>query len=233
MSRPSLLDLANAANIEEQPVMLHKLSIDSAALLKDGDGYTSKRNLTDVGRTVTPTNTEFPMHHMTFPCRARTKDSNHNASSAYLEVPMIVRHGQELICSYDKCKANGTKFRFCMQCRVPVAKKNFRKRHMHDMPQDQTCIPHKRRVTGSFSGTEKECINGTMCPKRISEESNDVRKAFTSQLKGVPAAWIALYHTRPNDGDVIGMNRWINMVLFESSCQRKGDQTRDLRETAA
>lgn len=42
-----------------------------------------------------------------------------------------MKHGEELICSYFACRNAGIKFRYCSQCKVPVAKRNFRKRHKH------------------------------------------------------------------------------------------------------
>lgn len=46
-------------------------------------------------------------------------------------IPDKVRHGEELICSYFACRNTGVKFRYCSHCKVPVAKRNFRKRHKH------------------------------------------------------------------------------------------------------
>jgi hypothetical protein len=38
-----------------------------------------------------------------------------------------------LFCSHQTCRNGGVKFRFCTVCQVPVAKRNFRQRHMHGM----------------------------------------------------------------------------------------------------
>jgi len=51
--------------------------------------------------------------------------------TAYFVIPENVKHGEELICSYFACRNAGIKFRYCSQCKVPVAKRNFRKRHKH------------------------------------------------------------------------------------------------------
>lgn len=51
--------------------------------------------------------------------------------TAYFVIPENVRHGEELICSYFACRNAGIKFRYCSHCKVPVAKRNFRKRHKH------------------------------------------------------------------------------------------------------
>jgi len=51
--------------------------------------------------------------------------------TAYFVIPSNVKHGEELICSYFACRNAGIKFRYCSHCKVPVAKRNFRKRHKH------------------------------------------------------------------------------------------------------
>lgn len=51
--------------------------------------------------------------------------------TAYFVIPENVKHGEELICSYFACRNAGIKFRYCSHCKVPVAKRNFRKRHKH------------------------------------------------------------------------------------------------------
>ncbi|GAX19978.1 hypothetical protein FisN_1Lh547 [Fistulifera solaris] len=65
------------------------------------------------------------------PCRARGMPMDHNFKTAYFVIPENVKHGEELICSYFACRNAGIKFRFCSHCKVPVAKRNFRKRHKH------------------------------------------------------------------------------------------------------
>jgi hypothetical protein len=51
--------------------------------------------------------------------------------TAYFVVSDYIKHGEELFCSYFACRNAGTKFRYCSHCKVPVAKRNFRKRHKH------------------------------------------------------------------------------------------------------
>jgi hypothetical protein len=48
-----------------------------------------------------------------------------------------MKHGEELFCSFKTCRNGGVKFRFCTICQVPVAKRNFRQRHMHGMDNRQ------------------------------------------------------------------------------------------------
>ncbi|CAB9508382.1 expressed unknown protein [Seminavis robusta] len=68
------------------------------------------------------------------PCRARGMPMDHNFKTAYFVIPENVKHGEELICSYFTCRNAGVKFRYCSHCKVPVAKRNFRKRHKHGDP---------------------------------------------------------------------------------------------------
>jgi len=60
--------------------------------------------------------------------------------TAYFVIPENVKHGEELICSYFACRNAGIKFRYCSHCKVPVAKRNFRKRHKHG-GEDMAQIP--------------------------------------------------------------------------------------------
>lgn len=59
------------------------------------------------------------------------KNGFESLQTAYFVIPENVKHGEELICSYFACRNAGIKFRYCSHCKVPVAKRNFRKRHKH------------------------------------------------------------------------------------------------------
>jgi hypothetical protein len=78
-------------------------------------------------------------HHMSnvrFPCRARGVTDTHNARSAFIAIPSTVAHGTDLICSHPICAASGRRFKYCATCKIPVAKRNFSKRHAHGLPED-------------------------------------------------------------------------------------------------
>jgi hypothetical protein len=100
-----------------------------------------------------------------FPCKARGVD-NHNARTAYIDVPPSAGHGSIVICSHPLCASSGRKFRFCSVCQTPVAKRNFTKRHAHgilkspDVPQsaedeeaheDDGSLRGKRQRLGTFA----------------------------------------------------------------------------------
>jgi len=77
------------------------------------------------------------------PCRARGMPMDHNVKTAYFVIPEDIKHGTELVCSYFACRNAGIKFRYCVYCKLPVAKRNFAKRHRHmgkiaacDLPRD-------------------------------------------------------------------------------------------------
>ena len=81
------------------------------------------------------------------PCRARGMPVDHNFKTAYFVIPDGIEHGDELMCSYPACRQAGVKFRYCLHCKVPVAKRNFRNRHRHGVPGGEG---------GSVSGDEGE-----------------------------------------------------------------------------
>ena len=106
------------------------------------------------------------------PCRARGMPVDHNFKTAYFVVPDGIEHGDELMCSYPACRQAGVKFRYCLHCKVPVAKRNFRNRHRHGVPggdgasdaevesseeeETETCIPCERDE--DYNGVKKEHV---------------------------------------------------------------------------
>lgn len=67
------------------------------------------------------------------PCKARGISENHTAWNAYIDIPLTAVHGDELACSNDICAGSGRRFRYCAMCALPVAHRNFVKRHGHGM----------------------------------------------------------------------------------------------------
>eukprot|EP00526_Cylindrotheca_closterium_P018514 CAMPEP_0113610724 /NCGR_PEP_ID=MMETSP0017_2-20120614/5179_1 /TAXON_ID=2856 /ORGANISM="Cylindrotheca closterium" /LENGTH=369 /DNA_ID=CAMNT_0000519631 /DNA_START=323 /DNA_END=1432 /DNA_ORIENTATION=- /assembly_acc=CAM_ASM_000147 len=65
------------------------------------------------------------------PCQARGMSTDHNALTAYVEIPKDAVHGLHLLCSHPACRSVGVKFRYCYYCKKPVTKQNFRSRHLH------------------------------------------------------------------------------------------------------
>lgn len=77
-------------------------------------------------------------------------------------IPENVKHGEELICSYFACRNAGIKFRYCSHCKVPVAKRNFRKRHKHG----------GEIVAGEDSGAEDDnsAVGGPVAPPSLANK---------------------------------------------------------------
>ncbi|KAL7499730.1 hypothetical protein ACHAWT_007374 [Skeletonema menzelii] len=84
------------------------------------------------------------------PCRARGMPVDHNFKTAYFVIPDGIEHGDELVCSYPSCRQAGVKFRYCLHCKVPVAKRNFRNRHRHGVPGGDG---------GSVTGEDDESVS--------------------------------------------------------------------------
>lgn len=82
-------------------------------------------------RISTTTTTTTPFHRI--PCKARGMSKKHNSDTAFIDVPIDAPHGLLLCCSNRECVSSGRKFRYCKVCAVPVAKRNFPKRHGHGL----------------------------------------------------------------------------------------------------
>jgi hypothetical protein len=75
------------------------------------------------------------------PCRARGMPMAHNFKTAHFVIPPNIQHGDELVCSFPACRSAGAKFRYCLHCKVPVAKRNFRNRHKHGTTGEKKKTP--------------------------------------------------------------------------------------------
>ena len=58
---------------------------------------------------------EVPRNCRRVPCRARCMPKEHNAATAYFEIPNDAFHGMALSCSMEKCRgqSGGPRFRYC------------------------------------------------------------------------------------------------------------------------
>lgn len=102
------------------------------------------------------------------PCRARGMPVDHNFKTAYFVIPDGIEHGDELICSFPACRQAGVKFRYCVDCKVPVAKRNFRNRHRHGVPggDEESVSGEDEDDTGDEDETKPEGddpTNGNIC----------------------------------------------------------------------
>lgn len=92
-------------------------------------------------------------------CKARGMPISHNQRSAYFEISSNTKHGADLECSHEPCRAAGTKFCYCAYCKVPAAKRTFWSLHGHDDPQS---FSRKRRKT-SEKPTAKQVESIAVC----------------------------------------------------------------------
>lgn len=89
-----------------------------------------------------------------------------------------MKHGEELICSYFACRNAGIKFRYCSHCKVPVAKRNFRKRHKHggeiaageDSGDDDNSV--KKPVPSQITTPRNEDVDGMSSQSADSERNH-------------------------------------------------------------
>lgn len=115
----------------------------------------------------------------------------HFVQTAYFVIPENVKHGEELICSYFACRNAGIKFRYCSQCKVPVAKRNFRKRHKHGgepvaggKGDDSVGEENKKGIPSQITASRKEAAEAD----GISSQSADSANQHDSKIKAAAEA---------------------------------------------
>ena len=100
------------------------------------------------------------------PCKARGVRGYHNIRNAYFDIPVNAEHGMMLVCSHEACASSGRKFRYCAVCDLPVANRNFSKRHGHGI------IKPTRGCGASddeYLPTENT-LAGTKHPRKVSDD---------------------------------------------------------------
>lgn len=129
------------------------------------------------------------------PCRARGMPVDHNFKTAYFVIPDGIEHGDELVCSYPSCRQAGVKFRYCLHCKVPVAKRNFRNRHRHGVPggdgasdsgEDDASITSEEEGTAEDNDRKlPSSKDATEASKDDDNEYNGVKKEHLLIIPGV------------------------------------------------
>lgn len=94
-----------------------------------------------------------PTTSQQIPCLARGMATDHNSMTAYFEIANEVTHGQHLYCSHPVCRAAGVKFRYCLYCKKPVTKQNFRSRHLH---ADVACATTETSASVATGGKKRK-----------------------------------------------------------------------------
>lgn len=90
------------------------------------------------------------------PCKARGIQGNHTSQTAYFDIPLDAEHGMLLVCSHPECSGSGRRFRYCAVCGLPVAKRNFSKRHGHGL-----IVPKTSRSSGITSSSNGAALANT------------------------------------------------------------------------
>ena len=92
-------------------------------------------------------------------------------------------HGEELICSFELCRKNGPKFRYCHHCQKAVAKRNFRKRHAH--PEIYEKRRRKIAVQQQQQQSSSQC-HTVIQSSKISNPNNKIQSNFPLQTTYYP-----------------------------------------------
>jgi hypothetical protein len=169
------------------------------------------------------------------PCRARGMPMDHNAKTAYFVVPEDVKHGAELVCSYDHCRNAGIKFRYCVFCSLPVAKRNFFKKHKHEgkipperlglgIPKEEEMAYEgarpeetpKKQVTRSWNTIElavKALASNSGLGKRGAPKNSYSSGEMAQMVEMRKRKWEKLLDTRPLSQSETELVLWIRKVL--------------------
>ena len=146
----------------------------------DGNKYGTCTNVNSAGnRQIT----------ILVPCRARGMPVEHNPKTAHFRISEDMKHGTELVCSFPACRKAGIKFCYCAFCQTPVAKRNFRKRHMHDNAEtnnstvaskDGTSVKRKHSDT---TDEELESEKSSLPPNGAPSNSSNGMRSMTLPVK--------------------------------------------------
>lgn len=172
------------------------------------------------------------------PCKARGISDNHTAWNAYIDIPMTAVHGDELVCSNELCASSGRRFRYCAMCALPVAHRNFVKRHGHGMigPRGQQASAKRaaamEKVKEGFMEKEQMsgkkprlCVNRAVEPTITSSNTNIPRMvvipivATTADRTDQEVLFLDLMQSRPVD-ESPELSLWIQKVLDATTSKR-------------
>ena len=184
-------------------------------------------------------------HSFRVPCKARGLPSDHNHRTAYIEIPVNAPHGMILMCSHTMCAGTGRKFRYCAVCKVPVAKRNFRKRHAHGLLVPRSVDGLTRDMPHAMQPQQQQHMEYQHQGPHVGGVvvSNDIRESSSGESGGeikmtvklLPHEfrWLAVLHNRPKTEDGAAMQKWFQRVLevsneaFAYEQQDKGPEEMD------
>jgi hypothetical protein len=102
--------------------------------------------------------------------------------TAHFQIPKDVKHGQELFCSYAACRDGGVKFCYCMHCRIPVAKRNFRIRHHHCDMASPAPDPEETSTTHTTTRPPVSAAPTYIAPTAVSSAPSTSNASTQAQL---------------------------------------------------
>lgn len=127
------------------------------------------------------------------PCKARGVSQDHTAQNAFIDIPRDAPHGLILACSNEICYNSGRRFRYCIVCRTPAAKRNFHVRHAHGLdirkgirtesPVDRAPTPphEKKRSATEHNRTISSVEMAAMAKQAIGKLSIEDKDAETQR----------------------------------------------------
>lgn len=143
------------------------------------------------------------------------------------------------MCSFPACRNRGVKFRYCVFCRDPVAKRSFRNRHNHagEKLEDRTRGDGSKQAKTSLYGTVSSC--STLSPsedgsgsasspdedlpmKRCCEDSSRGKRPSKSAKVHDErmAAWELLLANRPDASKDKEITVWLDQVMLVSDARK-------------
>lgn len=185
-----------------------------------------------------------------YPCRARGMSDCHTTRTAYFDVPNDAPHGLQLVCSHHICSQSGRVFRFCTVCSLPCAKRNFSKRHHHNL---LICSP----ATNPYEDTDlAETImmkdgsdDNSGCPPTkkmrsvpLRSSANEITllpKASPVSVQNVPPQTSSNNQTkdgignRPKSTDVLAISQWLKSNGSVPNVMQMLQQVRQMEFEAA
>ena len=125
--------------------------------------------------------------------------------AAYFIISDETRHGDKLLCSYEGCKKDGSRFRYCAACRAAVATCNFTTRHNHHSSEFQNGddgvgvgvgvgVADDHPETGSETAPKEPMIRTDASKKR-----NDDRKRLVGTKAWARSQVQAAFHAQPSE----------------------------------
>ncbi|KAG7346067.1 hypothetical protein IV203_005135 [Nitzschia inconspicua] len=151
------------------------------------------------------------------PCQARGMKADHNSTTAFFEIADDARHGQHLLCSHPACRSAGVKFRYCLYCKKPVTKQNFRSRHLHaDLDPNHNGKMGKLVRKRSNEKHNDEDDDGSASEEPATKQAK-MEQGPSSPTQSRHKLWESLLTNRPEGLDT--MNVWIGSVLSASDPQ--------------